>query len=97
MEPWNGEERRLNRLHADDIDAIIAGVSGKIHTCRFPGIEPNDLVLVVDFVKSLKEDGKERKRVIRNVTIALIVTTIAGWTLSGFLISIKDKIIAVIK
>ena len=85
------------RLHPEDITLIIEGVSGRTHSCRFPGIEPNDLTLVVDFVKSLKSDAKENRRVVRKVLITMFITTVSGLTLAGIVVYLRDKLLMVIK
>ena len=79
---WNGEERRNNRLHADDLSAIIHGVSVAIngHICRFPRISPEDMQAVIPFMLKFKRLSEK----IGSVILIVIVTALTGGLIAIF-------------
>ena len=96
---WNGEERRSNRLHADDINLIVAGVSGSIsdHMCRFQNIKTKDMEAVVEFVQSIMDTTTTTKKLIWKLIVSVTVVALLGWTVVGFIYRIKEAISGGIK
>jgi hypothetical protein len=88
---WDGEERRKNRLHADDIGAIVAGVTDSLsdHYCRFADIKTEDMKDVIPFMLSFKS-LTEKTGVIVWKAIVVGILMIAGGLFSlGFWSNMK--------
>ena len=79
---WDGEERRHNRLHEDDVQAIIHGVSGALsdHYCRFSTIKTDDLHAIVPFMLKFKRLSEK----IGSVILIVIVTAFTGGLIAIF-------------
>jgi hypothetical protein len=83
---WDGEERRKNRLHADDIGAIVQGVTESLsgHFCRFSDSKTEDMKDVIPFMLSFKS-LTEKTGVIIWKAIVVGMLMIAGGLISlGF-------------
>jgi len=93
MESWNGEERRTNRLHADDIQAIIAGISAEVNThyCRFSTIKTEDMEAVIPFMLSFKSVTEKTGMLVWKLVISCIVIAVGTWTAIGFWFKMKGK------
>ena len=87
---WNGEERRINRLHADDVDAIVRGVSDSLsdHYCRFSAIKTEDMAAVIPFM--LKFKGLSEK--VGSIVLYVVVTVVSGGAVAIFLKGLWSRI-----
>jgi len=76
MTDWDGEERRINRLHADDVALIVDGVKNALsdHYCRFSSIKSADMYEVVPFIVKFKRLSER----IGSIVLVVIVTAITG-------------------
>lgn len=76
MTDWNGEERRKNRLHADDVSAIVQGVTESLssHYCRFSFVEPEDIKAIVPFMLKFKRLSEK----VGSIVLVVLVTAITG-------------------
>lgn len=83
---WDGEERRVNRLHADDVDAIVRGVSDSLsnHYCRFSTIKTEDMEAVIPFMLAFKGVTEKTGMLIWKILVGGIVMAATGLTALGF-------------
>jgi len=76
----NGEERRHNRLHEDDIKLIVSGISKSLsdHYCRFSSIKRDDMYEVIPFIVKFKRLSEK----IGSIILVVVVTGITGGLLA---------------
>ena len=86
METWNGEERRTNRLHEDDIKLIVSGVSDSLsnHYCRFDKIKTDDMEEVIPFMLSFKSLTEKTGVIIWKAIVVGILMITGGLISLGF-------------
>lgn len=88
---WNGEERRINRLHADDVDAIVQGVSDSLsdnHYCRFNSIKEEDMRAVIPFMLKFKTLSEK----VGSVVLYVVVSVLSGGAIALFLRGVWSKL-----
>jgi hypothetical protein len=84
-----------NRLHKDDIDAIVHGVVEKginslcKHYCRFSSIKTEDMETIVPFMLSFKGITEKTGMMIWKIFVGIIVMGVAGLTGLGFWAKLK--------
>jgi hypothetical protein len=88
---WDGEDRRKNRLHADDLKAIVAGVSKSLDDrfCRFPDIKTEDMKDVIPFMLSFKSLTEKTGVIIWKAIVVGILMITGGLISLGFWSKIK--------
>lgn len=79
-ENWNGEERRHNRLHEDDLRTIIDGISSAIgdHYCRFAKIKTSELEDVIPFMMSFKGLTEKTGVLVWKIIVGAVMATVLG-------------------
>jgi len=85
MTDWDGEDRRHNRLHADDLAAIVDGVTSALssHYCRFSDITTNDMKDVIPFMMSFKKLTEKTGMFIWYLILGTVGAGILGLTALG--------------
>ena len=70
------QEHSPKRLHADDITAIIDGITESLsdHFCRFPSVKPEDMHEVIPFILKFKRLSEK----VGSVILVVVVTAITG-------------------
>ena len=83
---WNGEERRINRLHPDDITAIVHGVTNSLsnHYCRFSSIKTEEMEEVIPFMLAFKGVTEKTGLWIWKAIVLGVVSIISGLIYLGF-------------
>jgi hypothetical protein len=83
---WNGEERRKNRLHADDISLIVDGVRDSLsdHLCRFSDIKTADMKEVIPFMLSFKSLTEKTGVIIWKAIVVGMLMITGGLISLGF-------------
>ena len=95
MTDWNEEERRINnRLHEDDINLIVAGVTGSLseHVCRFSSIKTKDMEAVVEFVRDVMDTTTTTKKLIWKLIVSATVIALLGWLAVGFIFRLAEAV-----
>ena len=72
-----------NRLHPDDINKIVNGITAKIsdHYCRFSSIKTEDMAAVIPFMMKFK--GLSEK--VGSIVLYVVVTILSGGMIAIFL------------
>ena len=94
MSDWNGEERRINRLHEDDIALIVSGISSSMngHYCRFSNIKTKNMEDIVEFVEGIMDTTKTTKKLIWKIIVSVTVAALLGWMVIGFVHRVAEAI-----
>jgi len=98
-EEWNGEDRRKNRLHEEDIALIVTGISSSMngHYCRFSNIKTKNMEDIVEFVEGIMDTTKTTKKLIWKIIVSITVVALLGWMVVGFVYRIKEAITGYVK
>jgi hypothetical protein len=79
---WVQGRNERQRMHEDDLKAIIQGISGAVseHACRFSTIKPDDMEAIVPFMLKFKSLSEK----IGSVILIVIVTAFTGGLIAIF-------------
>ena len=88
---WDGKERRKNKLHTDDVNAIVSGVTEVLsnHYCRFSDIKTEDMKAVIPFMLSFKSLTEKTGVIIWKAIVVGILVVTGGLISLGFWSKIK--------
>lgn len=78
--------RRRNNLTDEDINRIVSAMALHTQSCKFDGVNPDDLKEAVEFYKNFNELMKNSKKTVLDTFLRLGVGAVCSLIILGLLV-----------